>query len=232
MGQINLLYHLQQIDDEVREDKKRLEQVVRLQTESDALLDARDRAVRAVNDLKAARSQQSGFNLELNSLNDKIKRSNNRLYSGLVKNPKELEDLQHEIESLNRRQVVLEDELLEAMILVEEAEEEDAQASDASGRLQADWENDQKNLKAEQASLIERINELSAQRKHQLEMIRPEFIRAYKNTVRRVGNLAVVALTNKRCRGCLVTVPANHLKAADEGQLVNCDSCTRILCPV
>jgi uncharacterized protein len=44
------------------------------------------------------------------------------LYGGKIRNPKELQDLQVEIAALKRRTATLEDEQLEAMLAVEDAE--------------------------------------------------------------------------------------------------------------
>jgi len=232
MGQVDLLFRLQQIDDEIRSDKKRLGEVVRLQTESDELLVARRRAEKAESELQTKRTLRTDLNLELNSLLSKAKRSEDRLYSGTVKNPKELSDLQQELDSLGRRREALEDEVLEAMIDLEEAQEEESEASESLSAIEADWEESQQNLAKEQDELVLHINELTAMRKHQLESITPKSLALYENTVRRVSLMAVVNLRNGRCGGCQVRVPSNLIKVVDEGQLVHCDTCGRILCPV
>ena len=90
MSQVEQLLHLQQIDDEIKSSKIRLSQVVRLQSESETLATARKRAEVTEAELHDQRGQQTDLNLELSSLNSKAKRSEDRLYSGLVKNPKEL----------------------------------------------------------------------------------------------------------------------------------------------
>ncbi|MGD2049819.1 MAG: C4-type zinc ribbon domain-containing protein [Chloroflexota bacterium] len=232
MSQVELLFRLQHTDDEIRAAKNRLSEVIRLQTESQELLAARKRAEMAAYELNQRRAQQTDLNLELSSLENKSKRSEQRLYSGSVKNPKELSDLQHEIESLGRRQGALEEELLEVMIGVEEAEAEDAEAKESLQQIEAKWSQTQQNLQQEQGDLVQRIKDLTKQRESQLSMITPESLAAYEGVLRRVGTTAVVTLKNNRCRGCQVTVPANRVKAADEGKLVFCDSCGRILCPV
>ena len=231
MSQVDQLYRLQQIDDEIRDGKDRLSQVIRSQRETEELLAARRRAEAAADELHKWRSQQTDLNLELKSLTDKVQRSEQRLYSGTVKNPKELEDLQHELESLSRRRAVVEDELIEAMIMVEEAGEEDAAAQTSLLEIQSSWDQDQADLKQEQSTLITLINEATLQRKKQLEVVSAESLQAYEDAQRRAGATAVVLMKNNRCRGCLVTMPANLVKAVDEGQLVQCESCSRILCP-
>jgi predicted nucleic acid-binding Zn-ribbon protein len=232
MSQVDQLLRLQQIDDEIKGSKIRLSQVVRLQSESETLATARKRAEVTEAELHDQRGQQTDLNLELSSLNSKAKRSEDRLYSGLVKNPKELEDLQHEIESLSRRRSIIEDELLEVMIMVDEAEDENAQAVEAVDKIQSEWEQDQENLRQEQATLIENINELSDLRNQQLEIISAESLAAYENAIRRAGTTAVVLLKNNMCQGCQVRVPENLVKTVAEGKLVYCDSCGRILCPM
>ena len=232
MSQVELLFRLQHIDDETKAAKNRLSEVVRLQTASQKLLAARKLAEQAANQLNQRRARQTDLNLELSSLESKAKKSEQRLYSGSVKNPKELSDLQKEIESLSRRQDALEEELLEAMIGFEEAEVEDEEARDALQQVEAEWSQSQQNLRREQEELVQRIKELTAQREQLLSMITPGSLAAYEGALRRAGAPAVVALKNNRCRGCQVSVPATRVKAADEGKLVFCDSCSRILCPI
>lgn len=231
MSQVDQLYRLQQIDDEIRDGKARLSVVIRSQSETEELLAARRRAEATAGELNKLRSQQTDLNLELKSLTDKAQRSEQRLYSGTIKNPKELEDLQHELDSLSRRRSALEDELIEAMIMVEDAGEEDGAAQASLLEMQTQWDQDQADFKQEQSDLIARINKLTLQRKKHLEVVSGESLQAYEVAQRRAGTTAVVLMRNNRCRGCLVTVPANLVKAVDEGQLVQCDSCSRILCP-
>jgi predicted nucleic acid-binding Zn-ribbon protein len=231
MSQVDQLLHLQQIDDEIKGSKTRLSQVIRLQGESEKLAAVRKRAEETEVELHHWRGKQTDINLELSSLDSKAKRSEDRLYSGLVKNPKELEDLQHEIDSLGRRRVIIEDELLEVMIMVEEAENENAEAVEALDKIQSEWEQDQANLRKEQATLVQRLKELADLRGQQLEFISPASLASYESAIRRAGTTAVVPLKNNLCRGCQVRVPENLVKAADEGKLVTCDSCGRILCP-
>jgi predicted nucleic acid-binding Zn-ribbon protein len=122
MSQTQQLLQLQEIDTSIRQKKTRLAEVLHAQKESAELLAARQSADSAAAELQNWQSQRRDLNLELDSLNTKAKRSEQRLYSGNVKNPKELSDLQNEIASLSRRRSTLEDEILEAMIMIEEAE--------------------------------------------------------------------------------------------------------------
>ena len=175
-----------------RPAKTRLGEVIRSQRETEELLAARRRAEAAASELHKRRSQQTDSNLELKSLTDKAQRSEQRLYSGTIKNPKELEDLQHELESLSRRQATVEDELIEAMIMVEDAGEDEAAAQASLLEIQSSWDQDQADLKQEQSDLIARINDATLQRKKQVEVVSGESLQAYEGAQRRAGTTAVV----------------------------------------
>lgn len=232
MSQVDLLYRLQQTEDEIREDKKRLTEVIRLQSESVELIKARTKAAETESSIAGLRAIQKDLSLQLDGVNDKAEREENRLYSGLVTNPKELEDLQREIEFLGRRISILEDELFEAMLSVEEAENNNKDAVETFSRVESEWKDTSASSKVEQAELLEQISELAGQKKQLLPLIQPGSMTAFETAKRRAGETAVVALKNGRCRGCLLSVSAMKQKAVDEGQLVTCDSCGRILCPV
>jgi predicted nucleic acid-binding Zn-ribbon protein len=231
MSQVDLLYRLQQIDDEITEKKQRLGVVLRLQQGNSALKEAQELSETAAADLQQYRTQQKDLNLELKSLSDKAKHSEDRLYSGKVKNPKELSDLQSEIDSLNRRRGGLEDEVLEAMIMVEDAQEEADEANANLEQLEADWVTSKEALLTEQNDLVKRIKELNNFRREHVQSIPSQYMAAYDSVMKRSDGSAVVQLSRNRCRGCLVTVPANTIKTAYEGKLVYCDSCGRILSP-
>jgi predicted nucleic acid-binding Zn-ribbon protein len=232
MSQVNLLFRLQELDDRLRAEKKRLGDVLRLQNESEQLVAARRQAEAAGAEYQKWNRTQNSLSLEVKGLTQKAKRSEDRLYSGTVKNPKELTDIQQEIDSLHRRRSLLEDELLEAMIQLEEAQEEVSNATASFERIKTKWEKDQQSLREEQSQLLTRIQGDTVQRKELTGRITPQNLAAYESTAHRTGKIAVVELSNGRCRGCQVRVPANLVKAADEGNLVYCDSCGRILCPV
>lgn len=229
MTEIDHLYRLQQIDNDIRLGKERLATIMRLQSESSELVSARERVTIAEQTLQRCRTKHNDLNLELKTLDDKSKRSENRLYSGLVKNPKELADIQHEIESLSRRRSVLEDELLEAMIDLEDAETEHETAATELVTIEERWKTEQNSLTNEKDQLLTKLGESINFRKQQLSSISKEAMVAYERTQKIAGSIAVVLLKNGRCMGCQVTVPANLAKGVDQGELINCDSCGRLL---
>jgi uncharacterized protein len=232
MSQIQLLYQLQQFDTEIREKKQRLGDVLRAQKETEALLAARARANTAEAEWQTWQTRRKTLNLELESVNDKARRSESRLYSGNVRNPKELSDLQHEIEALGRRRAALEDDILEAMIMLEEAEGEKTAADEALESITADWEKAQAQLKREQNELALRLHQLTGLRQQPLALLTAASLAEYDQIGRRKGGVAVVGLKQTMCLGCRLTISATKAREAQEGKLVHCGSCGRILYPL
>lgn len=232
MSQVSQLYRLQQIDSEIQQKKGRLGEVVRLQRETGELLSARERAAAADQTLQKWQARQSDLNLELMSLNSEAERTNQRLYSGNVRNPKELEDLEHKLQELGRRKAALEDELLEAMIMIEDAQEEKDKADASLAEIDLRWQADQKSLQQEQNELALRLADLTEARKKQVNLIEQRLLVQYQRLVSHKGGVAVAGLVDNRCTGCHLTVSANKVSRAERGEIVTCGGCGRILCPL
>lgn len=232
MSEIPLLYHLQEIDTEFREKKQRLTEVLRAQKETEALLVARQRLETAVAALKKWQTQHKELSLELESLTTKAKRSEDRLYSGNVKNPKELSDLQHEIQALGRRRAALEDEILEVMIMMEDAQAEHDTAADALTTIETQRQHSLKGLQREQKVLALRLHELTGQRQQYITRISADNLAQYNQLSQKRGGVAVAGLKGNMCMGCRLTVSAHKVMEANEGKKVYCGGCGRILYPI
>ncbi|MCZ2115950.1 MAG: C4-type zinc ribbon domain-containing protein [Anaerolineae bacterium] len=232
MSQPRVLYDLQQIDTEIRAKKQRLGEVLRLQKEPADLVAARRRAGEIGADLRERRAQRENLVLEIAGLTDKARRSEERLYSGAVKNPKELTDLQQEVEALGRRRASLEDDALLMMMDIDERKAMQAEADTQAERLANEFESASAGFRKEQNTLALQLNQLLEKRKRQVTLIQPSLLKTYDNLTQQKNGLAVAGLRGNKCLGCQLTLPAGTIRAADEGKLVYCDSCGRILCPV
>lgn len=231
MSQAQQLYQLQKIDTAIREKKSRLTEVLQAQKETAELLAARQRATAADSELNKWQAQRRELNMELESLNNKSKRSEQRLYSGNVKNPKELSDLQHEIESLGRRREALEEEILETMILVEDAETEKTAADESLSTITEKWGRSMTHYKQEQNELALALHQLMGQRQEKVKMVTADSLKLYENLSRSKNGLAVATLRANMCLGCRTTISAMNERAARQGQITYCDNCGRIIVP-
>lgn len=229
MSQVHQLYKLQQIDSEIDAKKKRLGEVLQLQKGNAALNQARQRAETAVTTLQSWQSQQKDKNLELASLNDKRKRSEDRLYSGKVTNPKELSDLQGEIESLGRRAEALEEELLEVMLELEEAEAEKESSEKDVAELEAAWARETADLKQKQNELALRLHHLIQSRKEHVPTVDQAKLTEYDNMRARKGGVAVAKVRVNKCLSCQITNSDQAIRIAKSGNISYCGGCGRIM---
>ncbi len=231
MSQAQQLHQLQNIDTAIRDKKTRLTEVLQAQKETAELLAARQRSETAVDELQKWQTQRRDLDFELEGLNSKSKRSEQRLYSGNVKNPKELSDLQQEIESLGRRREGLEDEILETMILVEDAETEKTAADESLVTITEKWERAMAYFKEEQNELALALHQLMEQRQEQLKMVTADSLKQYENLSSKKNGLAVATLRANMCLGCRMTISAVTERLARQGQITHCDHCGRIIVP-
>ncbi len=232
MSQIQLLYQLQQVDSEIQEKKGQLGAVLQAQKETDVLLRARGRLKTAVSILSSSQAAQKTLRQEMDVLDRNKKSAEQRLYSGNIKNPKELGDLQDKIESLGRRRTVLEDDMLDLMIAVDEGEEEQVAATSHLEETEAAWKDDQAALKKEQHTLALRLHKLGQEREQKLPLIEAALLKRYDNIITRKKGLAVVRLRGDRCSGCQLNVYAQSVKKVSEGEIVECHNCGRLLAPM
>jgi uncharacterized protein len=114
--------------------------------------------------------------------------------------------------------------------MIDETQANKVAADDEVSRLTEAWENSSASLKQEQNKLALRLNRLMEKRQRQVQLAQPALLRTYEQLLQQKNGLAVAGLQNGQCQGCRVTVSGSTIRAVDEGRLVYCDSCDRILC--
>ena len=117
------LYRLQLVDSRMDEIRVRLEEIRQILDNDEEMLQAKKAVAEIDSTLALAQHTLKQAEAEVEKQKIKIQQSDANLYSGNVKNPKELQDLQNEIASLKRHLNTLEDRQLEAMLEVETAEQ-------------------------------------------------------------------------------------------------------------
>ncbi len=233
MSQTEQLYRLQQIDNESRQAQARLKQIEDHLREPDELLAARHEAREIAGSLEEWRATQRDARNALQAVRDKVRTTEQRLYSGLVKNPKELTDLQLSVLALGRQRAGLEDEVLEAMVMVDDLGEAEQQATRRLAEVEASWQAARGELLREQGLLQARLSTLAAERETTLATIQPRLLDDYRQQARRQRNqVAVAGLMGNRCQVCGVVISATTVRAAQLGEQAYCDSCGRILHPL
>ncbi len=223
------LYRLQCLDSERDAKQTRLAEVEAALGESELLKQARRALEAAQSQVRKLTLRHRDLELEIQGISDKASRSEQRLYGGAVTNPKELADLQSKIAALLRRRQKLEDDLLETMIELEEAEGAYAQAQKHLDETQARWTAEQADLMAEREALQRRLAEIEQARAAPLDRIEAGDLVTYQALRRRKGGLAVVQVRDGACGGCGIAVTPGLKWQLRQNGLGYCGNCERII---
>lgn len=159
----------------------------------------------------------------------KIEQSESSLYSGNVKNPKELQDLQKDVASLKKHLTVLEERQLEAMINAETKGIELEQAKIELDLIQARLGNEHKKLFEERSVLVKELESLGQEREAVLAPIPNDQLTVYEDLRRQKRGVAVSEVQEGACSSCGTDINAALQQSARSQKLVYCPTCGRIL---
>lgn len=224
------LLELQRIDGEIGRRQQALadlDQGLQLRARIAELKAALEQETRR---LRGLEKEQLASELEMKGTEAKRKDFSDRLYGGRVRNPKELGDLEREVEMLSASIGKLEDRVLGLM------EAADGQRSQVR-QIESDLTDQQERLKQvleiygrESARLQGEIAQLQAEREKLLPEISTVLLRRYDQIRARHQNLGVVAVTGELCPACRVTFSLDlRRQLKQSGHLQTCENCGRLL---
>ncbi len=159
-------------------------------------------------------------------------RDQQRLDGGMVTNPKDLERLQHELVSLDRRISDLEDEELEVMERLEAVQIE-------LGHLGAELGTLDERIAALSVARDERVAALRAEatqvaqrRQESVAEVPSDLLTLYEKLRAQKNGVGAAALRARRCGGC--SLELDHSELADIAKqpsdvVIRCEECSRIL---
>jgi predicted nucleic acid-binding Zn-ribbon protein len=169
--------------------------------------------------------------IEVEQVSDRIKKDENRLNAGQG-SPKELEQMQHEIGTLQKRKSDLEDGELEIMLRFDAAKAKVATLNNNdAGLKQLHVE-----LKARYESASNLLNEEivseTAKRNSQVPGIDKPLIELYEKVRSATGGVGAALLIGNTCDGChlaITPVELEKIKSMPADDVVRCEECRRIL---
>jgi predicted nucleic acid-binding Zn-ribbon protein len=230
MPKAELFLDLQDIDSAIDRLKRRLTEIRAALHETDELIAARAALRAAEESVTQKRALRRDLELADASLDTRIQGADRRLYSGAVKNPKELLDLQNDIAASKKQKNTLDDQLFAAMVALEEAEAQLQACSDTLRRVDAGWRASQGELATELTQLEQDLAEKTAEQTAARAKLSAPDVAQYDQLRRRKGGVAVVEMDGNVCGACGVRVTAHiqqQLSQADH--LARCGNCERIL---
>jgi len=228
MGVAKQLYQLQEVDLEIESNERALSQIASQLGESQAVVRTQNQLELEQQRLEELRRKQHSAEWEIEDLVTKLTAAEETLFSGRIKNPKELTNLQHEVDALKARRDQLEDRTLEIMDQVERSETSVARISNQLETLKAEWHRQQQQLSGELEKLKAILSDLGHKRQLLSDEIDPQAIEFYRE-LRKEKRTAVARVEQGICRGCRISLPTTELQQARSGNLVQCSSCGRIL---
>lgn len=167
---------------------------------------------------------------EIELLDQKIAREEQRMFAGTVSNPKELSSLQAEVESLKRKKSGIEDQLLEVM---------EAREGSSATVARITSERDQASAEAQEltgkvgvltADIEAQLAAHSSQRDQVAAELPADLLSLYDKIRAKQHGVGAAALEQGTCQGCHTKLPQKEIeRMRAEGGLQRCDNCRRIL---
>lgn len=230
MGRASALHRLQQVDSEILRRRTRGEQITAILSNSSEIHGVRQALERKQQELEAVNADVREAEYAAQSQRDKIAQTEQKLYGGSVTNPKELQDLQLEAESLKRHLETLEDRLLQALLTQDEVQEQHQALSERLQGLEAKQAAEHATLLAERDQLNAELKSLGHEREAASASVTAEDLERYTTLSQRLGGLAVAVLDEDTCSACGLTIAPSIQQSIRGGpDLVNCPQCGRIL---
>jgi len=232
MSRSQMLYQLQQYDSGIDQAIKRIQAIESILSDSNELYFAQKKQeeYKLILDEKQKLLKSAEHIVEIQ--NQKITQNQNKLYSGAVTNPKDLEDLQLESTSLQKYLSVLEERQLETMFESDQAQEIYDQASAHADEVSQTKQAESEVLSTENSSLESKISSLQNDREAFLANAEISELPVYDNLRKSSGGIAVTLMQNSSCSACGSNIPsAIEQEARSPKKLSFCPACRRILHP-
>ena len=204
-------------------------ELARLQEAHKTLDDQKRDAQIAVDDLTTA---QRKADADVEAVKRRRQRDQERMDSGAISNPKDLERMQSELGALDRRISVLEDEELEVMEQLEQAQAE-------LDRLAAEVEASQRRIDEVTAARDEKVDRIdteirvtSAERPATVEGLPDDLLALYERLRAQKGGVGAAELRARQCGGCMLTLDPlelSRIRSLPADEVARCEECSRIL---
>ena len=189
---------------------------------------ARDARI-AVDDLTV---EQRKVDADVEQAKARRERDQQRMDQGLVSNPKDLQRMQQEMESLRRRITSLEDDELEVMERLEEAQ----QALDRLTTQLAETDARLAELSAAReqkaAALESSLADVAGRRGPVVADLPADLLTLYDRLRESKGGVGAALLRARRCEGCNLDIDNAELaqiRSAPSDTVIRCEECSRIL---
>jgi len=224
------LYRLQQLDTRLTQIESRQKTIAEALNSNAQLQEAK-----SILESTASRRQTVSRELkqkENDAVEKKIKidQIESNLYAGNIHNPKELQGLQAELDSLKRNLASLEDQELQEMLALDILQDDYKIASENYTEILNRVAQENKDLVIEQSNLKKEAERLTVERQATTQSIEDKHLSLYNEIREQRHGIAVTTITDNSCDSCgAVLTPAQQQSAHHSHQLYRCPSCGRFI---
>lgn len=229
------LLDLQTLDsglDRLRHRRATLPELEQIETLQQRSREIADDIVRAETEDSDLGREQAKVDADVELVRNRMQRDQQRLDSGQVGSPKELENLQSEIGSLRRRQTELEDAELEVMEQREAVQTRLAELRTAQQDTAVTLADTEQRRDSAVTEIDAEAEKTGTQRIETAGTLPADLVALYDKLRASSGGIGAAALHRGRCEGChlqLNTTDLNRLRAAPPDEVLRCEECRRIL---
>lgn len=206
-----------------------LAEIATLEQERRAVSDQERDARIVVDDLTA---EQRKAEREVEQVRTRRERDRSRMDSGQVTNPKDLQRMQHELMSLERRISTLEDAELEVMEQLEEAQQLMTGLGIRGGDIDARLEELTAARDERYHEIDASLGEVTASRDQNAEGMPEDLMTLYERLRAQKGGVGAAHLRARQCGGCQLSLDAaelSRIRTAPAEEVIRCEECQRIL---
>jgi predicted nucleic acid-binding Zn-ribbon protein len=187
--------------------------------------------VRAETEVRDLDREQKRLEADVDTVRQRAARDQKHLDSGSAA-PKEMTNLQHELQSLARRQGDLEDQVLELMERREVADATLADARTSQQQAAADRERAVQQRDDALADVADRTARHEAARTALAGQVPGPLLALYDRIRQQTGTTGAALLKARQCQGCRIELNGRELAAVRSSapdEVVRCENCARIL---
>jgi uncharacterized protein len=228
-AQIEILASLQTVDREIKEQTDIKQGLLGSLNSKEKEIQAKSREIES---LTATLAEME----KLRAAKDRVlqdegkKAMDKRMRMNRIKNVKELQALQREIDLMRQANGDLEEELIKIMQQMDGIKTQ-IQAKEAEmAALREEWQRQQQTLGTQITGIERAVTEAANRRQSIAAQITGDLISRYELIFSRRGGTAVVEVSGGICQGCFMNIPpqlSNEIVRSDKVHL--CPSCQRIL---
>ena len=229
LEQIEILATLQNVDREIKEKNNTKQQLLGELLVKDKEIQSKKQeiALLAAGCAEKEKERQGKERL----LQDEGKKAmDKRMRMNRIKNTKELQALQREIDQIRQSNGDLEEDLIRVLEEIDRIKAELKAKEEEAALMEEEWQQRQEDMQSKISGIDQLVSEAYTLRKTIASQIAGELISRYELIFARRGGSAVVEVTGGICQGCYMNIPPQLWNEIIKSEKVNlCPSCQRIL---